>query len=45
MVRRALDGGLLVNAVAADAVRFAPPLTLSADEAEQAVARLADALR
>ncbi len=44
VVRGALDGGLLVNAVAADAVRFAPPLTLNADEADQAVARLAEAL-
>ena len=30
----ALDAGLIVNAVRADAIRFAPPLTVSSDEVE-----------
>jgi acetylornithine aminotransferase len=36
--------GILVNAVQPDAIRIAPPLVLSAAEADQAVAALAVAL-
>ncbi|MDX1657892.1 MAG: acetylornithine transaminase [Nitriliruptorales bacterium] len=38
------DRYLLVNAVAADVVRFAPPLTVSEDEVELALAVVGDAL-
>ncbi len=41
---RALDAGLVVNAVRPDAVRFAPPLTITADEVDMAVERFAGAL-
>ena len=44
VVGAALDAGLIVNAVAPDAVRIAPPLTVSDDEVEQIVARLDTAL-
>ena len=37
MTERALDAGLVVNAVRPDAVRFAPPLTITADEVDLAV--------
>lgn len=40
----ALARGLIVNAVRPDAVRFAPPLTLDAGEAEEALARFSGAL-
>jgi predicted acetylornithine/succinylornithine family transaminase len=40
----ALRRGLLVNAVAPDALRFAPPLLVSADEVDRAVAIVGDAL-
>jgi acetylornithine/N-succinyldiaminopimelate aminotransferase len=40
----ARDGGLLVNAIGADVVRLAPPLTLTAAEADLAVERLAAAI-
>jgi acetylornithine aminotransferase len=40
----ALDAGLVVNAVAPDAVRIAPPLIISDDEVEQLVERLDVAL-
>jgi acetylornithine aminotransferase len=43
VVRAALDAGLVVNAVAPDAVRLAPPLIISDDELEQLVTRLDDA--
>jgi acetylornithine/N-succinyldiaminopimelate aminotransferase len=36
--------GLLVNAIGEDVLRLAPPLTLTAAEAEDAVARLGAAL-
>jgi len=36
---RALDEGLIVNAVRPDAVRFAPPLTITANEVDEAVSR------
>lgn len=39
-----LDERLIVNAVRPDAVRFAPPLTVSAPEVEEAVTRFAAAL-
>ena len=39
-----LQRGLLTNRVAADALRFMPPLTVSRDEIDQAVDILADAL-
>jgi acetylornithine/N-succinyldiaminopimelate aminotransferase len=41
---RALDQGLVVNDVRPNAIRFAPPLTISADEVDQAVSRFASAL-
>ncbi len=40
----ALANGLVVNAVRPDTVRFAPPLTISEDEVDVAVARLAAAI-
>jgi acetylornithine aminotransferase len=40
----ALDAGLIVNAVAPDAVRIAPPLIISDDELDELVARLDRAL-
>jgi acetylornithine/succinyldiaminopimelate/putrescine aminotransferase len=39
-----LDERLIVNAVRPDAVRFAPPLTVSAPEVEEAVTRFAAVL-
>jgi acetylornithine/N-succinyldiaminopimelate aminotransferase len=44
VVSRALDHGLIVNAVRPDAVRFAPPLTITAEEVDEAIARFSDAL-
>jgi acetylornithine aminotransferase len=44
VTERALDGGLVVNAVRPDAVRFAPPLTITPDEVDLAVERFAGAL-
>ncbi|MBO0608139.1 acetylornithine transaminase [Myceligenerans salitolerans] len=38
VVARALEAGFIVNAVAPDAVRLAPPLTLTADQAREAAA-------
>lgn len=40
----ALDAGLVVNAVRPDAVRFAPPLTVSAEEVDEALTRFAGAM-
>ncbi len=40
-----LDAGLVANAVTPTAVRFAPPLTVSDDEIDEAVAILADVLQ
>ena len=40
----ALDAGLVVNAVRPDAIRFAPPLTVSPEEVDSAVERFAGAL-
>ncbi len=44
VVRLAREGGLLVNAIGADVVRLAPPLTLSEAEADEAASRLAAAI-
>lgn len=41
---RALEAGLVVNAVRPDAIRFAPPLSVSASEVDEGVARFALAL-
>ncbi len=41
---RALELGLVVNNVRPNAVRFAPPLTISAEETDEAIARFAHAL-
>ena len=40
-----LDAGLVLNAVTATALRFAPPLTVSDDEIDEAVSILASVLR
>jgi len=45
VVTAALDQGLIVNAVRPDAVRFAPPLTISAAEVDEALVRFTEALR
>jgi acetylornithine/N-succinyldiaminopimelate aminotransferase len=45
VVSAALAEGLIVNAVAGDAVRFAPPLTLSDGELDELLARFAAAVR
>ncbi len=45
VVRLALAEGLLVNDVRPDAIRLAPPLTITATEVEEAVDRLERALR
>ncbi len=39
-----LDGGLVVNAVTASAIRFTPPLTITAEELDEAARRFAAAL-
>lgn len=44
VVRLARERGLLANAIGADVVRLAPPLTFSAKEADLAVERLAEAV-
>ena len=44
MGRLARERGLLVNPIGDDVIRVAPALTLTADEADQAVARFAAAL-
>jgi predicted acetylornithine/succinylornithine family transaminase len=40
----ALDAGLVVNAVRPNAVRFAPPLTITAEEVDRAIERFAGVL-
>jgi predicted acetylornithine/succinylornithine family transaminase len=40
----ALGAGLIVNAVRPDAIRFAPPLTVTAEEVDQAIDRFAATL-
>ena len=44
VTRRALERGLVVNNVRPNAVRFAPPLTITDEETEEAVSRFARAL-
>jgi predicted acetylornithine/succinylornithine family transaminase len=44
VVAAALAEGLIVNEVQADAIRFAPPLTVTAGEVEEALERFARAL-
>ena len=44
VVEAARDIGLIVNAVRPDAVRFAPPLTISAEEIDEALLRFTQAL-
>jgi acetylornithine/N-succinyldiaminopimelate aminotransferase len=45
VAQKCLDLGLVVNAVTPSALRFAPPLLVSDAEIDQAVARVAEALR
>ena len=45
VAQKCLDRGLVVNAVTPTALRFAPPLLVSDAEIDQAVARVAEALR
>jgi acetylornithine/N-succinyldiaminopimelate aminotransferase len=45
LAQKCLDRGLVVNAVTPTALRFAPPLLVSDAEIDEAVARVADALR
>lgn len=44
VVTRALQHGLVINNVRPNAIRFAPPLTISSDEVTEAVARVSRAL-
>jgi len=44
VMQLARERGLLVNAIGDGVIRMAPPLTLTADEADEAVARFASAL-
>ena len=44
VARACLDAGLVVNGVTATALRFAPPLTVSDDEIDEAVAIVASVL-
>jgi predicted acetylornithine/succinylornithine family transaminase len=41
----AREGGLIVNAVRPNAIRFAPPLSITADEVTEAIARFGSALQ
>jgi acetylornithine/N-succinyldiaminopimelate aminotransferase len=45
VAQKCLDRGLVVNAVTPTALRFAPPLLVADAEIDQAVARVAEALR
>ena len=45
VANRALERGLIVNAVRSDAIRFAPPLSVSGDEVVVALDRFDQALR
>jgi acetylornithine/N-succinyldiaminopimelate aminotransferase len=40
VARAALDEGLIVNAIGARTLRLVPPLVITRDEVDQAVARL-----
>jgi acetylornithine/N-succinyldiaminopimelate aminotransferase len=42
--RLAREAGILVNPIGRDVIRLAPPLTLTADEADEAVARIGAAI-
>ena len=44
VARRAREGGILVNPIGEEVIRLAPPLTLTADEADEAVRRIGAAL-
>jgi acetylornithine/N-succinyldiaminopimelate aminotransferase len=44
VLKASRDRGLLVNAIGADVIRLAPPLTLTAAEADEAVSRFGAAL-
>ncbi len=45
LVQAALDEGLVINNVRPDAIRFVPPLTITADETRQAVHRFKASFR
>jgi acetylornithine aminotransferase len=45
LVRRGLDAGLLINVTVDTVIRLLPPLTFSADEARELVARLSALIR
>ncbi|MGH8928988.1 MAG: aminotransferase class III-fold pyridoxal phosphate-dependent enzyme, partial [Acidimicrobiia bacterium] len=45
VVDRARANGLIVNAVRPNVIRFAPPLSISHEEVEEAISRFGDALR
>jgi acetylornithine/succinyldiaminopimelate/putrescine aminotransferase len=45
VVSRAQGEDLIVNAVRSDAIRFAPPLTITGEEIDQAISRFDKALR
>ncbi len=44
VARRAREGGILVNPIGEEVIRLAPPLTLTRDEADEAVRRIGAAL-
>ena len=44
VARRAREGGILVNPIGEEVIRLAPPLTLTPDEADEAVRRIGAAL-
>ena len=44
LLTHANAGGLLLNAVKPNAIRFMPPLNVTAEEIDQAISRLGDAL-
>jgi acetylornithine/N-succinyldiaminopimelate aminotransferase len=44
VVTRCRDARVIVNAVASDTIRLAPPLTISTEEVEEAIARLSEAI-
>jgi 4-aminobutyrate aminotransferase-like enzyme len=43
-VEAALERGVIVNATAGTVVRFLPPLTITADEVDEGIAMLSEAL-
>ena len=44
LLTHANAGGLLLNAVKPNTIRFMPPLNVTADEIDQAISRLGEAL-